>query len=166
MSEIIQQISGNFGAYEPVNGSWLQAIYEATIGGLSGGGATGATGPEGPVGSTGPAGPVGATGPDFTKPFQTLTDGAGSTLEWNIANGYNAVYTLSGSSRDLVVIGATGGNYGTIIIKQNSVTASRVNITGKFAGGTYSFSGTASTDLFTFVYDGTDFYWNSNKNYF
>lgn len=60
MSEIIQQIAGNFGANEPVNGSWLQAIYESTIGGVGGGGATG---PAGATGATGPQGPIGPTGP-------------------------------------------------------------------------------------------------------
>jgi hypothetical protein len=65
----------------------------------------------------------------------------------------------------LEITGATNGNYGTLIITQDSITASSINITGKFQGGTYSFSATASTDIFTFVYTGTDYFWNFGKNF-
>lgn len=100
-----------------------------------------------------------------SKTFITLTDAA--TISWDYSTGYNAKVTLSGTNRSLSITGATNGDYGTLFITQDSVTASTIlfGANDKFASATYSFSGTASTDIFTFVYDGTDYYWNYNQDF-
>jgi hypothetical protein len=99
------------------------------------------------------------------KVFQTLTDA--STISWTYSNGYNAKVTLGGD-RNITITGATNGDYGTLFVIQGSGTPRVINFGANdgFAGGTYSFSsGTASVDIFTFVYDGTNYYWNFNKDF-
>jgi hypothetical protein len=102
---------------------------------------------------------------DRKTPFITLTDSA--TISWSYPLGYNAKVTLTGQNRGLEIIGATNGDYGTLFITQDSVTASRINFgsNDKFASGTYSFGSTASIDVFTWVYDGTNYFWNFNKTF-
>lgn len=102
---------------------------------------------------------------DRKTPFLTLTDAA--TIAWNYKLGYNAKVTLTGTARLISITNASDGDYGTLFITQDSVTASRINFgaNDKFASATYSFSGTASTDIFTWVYDGTNFYWNYNQDF-
>lgn len=133
---------------------------------------TGPTGPTGAAGTNGTNGATGATGatgpaPTDSKTFQTLTDAA--TISWTYSNGYNAKVTLVGTNRSLSITGATNGNYGTLIVTQGPTGAgNRINFgaSDKFPSATYSFSTTGTqSDIFTFVYDGTNFYWNYNKNF-
>lgn len=125
-------------------------------------GGFGATGPAGANGATGATGPA----PTDTKTFQTLADAA--TISWVYSSGYNAKVTI-GANRALEITGATNGDYGTLIITQGSTGSFRVNtwpVTSKWPSGTYSFSTTGTqSDIFSFVYDGTNFYWNSNRNF-
>jgi hypothetical protein len=102
---------------------------------------------------------------DRKTPFLTLSDAA--TITWNYKLGYNAKVTLTGTDRNISITNVSNGDYGTLFVIQDSVTASRINFgaNDKFASATYSFSGTASTDIFTWLYDGTDFYWNYNKDF-
>jgi len=133
---------------------------------------TGPTGPTGAAGTNGTNGATGATGatgpaPTDSKTFQTLTDSA--TIAWTYSNGYNAKVTLVGTNRSLSITGATNGNYGTLIVTQGPTGAgNRINFgaSDKFPSATYSFSTTGTqSDIFTWVYDGTNFYWNYNKNF-
>jgi hypothetical protein len=96
--------------------------------------------------------------------FQTLTDDA--TIAWTYSLGYNAEVTIAGN-RSLSITGMTNGDYGTLIVKQPAVTAGqRINFTGLFPSGTYSFSTAVNEiDVFTFVYDGSQFLWNFNKRF-
>lgn len=97
------------------------------------------------------------------SPFITLTDS--STVSWNIASGSNAILNLVGTNRSLSITGATNGTYGLLIVRQGPTSSGNyINIPGRFQYGTYSLSvlGTQS-DMFTFVFDGTDFWWNYNK---
>lgn len=74
----------NFGATGPSNGSWIQALYEATVGGI-GGGATGATGPAGTSGTSGVSGTSGTSG----------GGGGGGLVLPNIQNGdYGLAWTF------------------------------------------------------------------------
>ncbi len=100
-----------------------------------------------------------------TQSFITLADAA--TITWNYASGYNAKVTLTGQNRLLSISGATAGDYGTLFITQDAVTASRINFgaTDKFPSGTYSYGATSSVNIFTFVYDGSNYYWNSNTSF-
>jgi hypothetical protein len=90
-----------------------------------------------------------------------------STISWDYSSGINAKVTLGGN-RNLSITGATNGDYGTLIITQDGNTPRRINfgVNDNFASATYSFSsGTSSVDIYTFVYDGSQFYWNFNKNF-
>jgi hypothetical protein len=102
---------------------------------------------------------------DRKSAFQTLTDAA--TITWNYKLGYNAKVTLGGN-RALSITGATNGDYGTLFVIQDSGTQRRINFgaNDEFASGTYSFSsGTSSVDIYTWVYDGSNYYWNFNKDF-
>lgn len=136
-------------------------------------GATGATGPAGSNGSTGATGPQGATGAagsgsgGITQSFVTLTDG--STITWTYAANANAKVTINSTSRTLSIVGATSGDTGNIIVTQGSTGSYRIDTfptTSKFVAGTWSFSttGTAS-DIYSFLYDGTTYYWNISRNF-
>jgi hypothetical protein len=106
----------------------------------------------------------GFQGPGYSpKTFLTLTDGA--TINWTYSIAYNAKVTIAGS-RTLSIVGATNGDYGTLVVIQDGTGGRRLNLTGKFPGGTYSFTSTANAqDIFTWVYDGVTYYWNYNKNF-
>ena len=98
-------------------------------------------------------------------PFQTLSDAA--TITWDYKLGYNAKVTLGGD-RSLSITNANDGDYGTLIVTQDATGGRVINFgaNDKFADGTYSFSSTGTqSDIFTWVYDGTDYYWNYNKNF-
>lgn len=102
---------------------------------------------------------------DRKTPFQTLSDAA--TITWNYSNGYNAKVTLGGD-RSLSITNASNGDYGTLIVTQDATGGRVINFgaNDKFADGTYSFSSTGTqSDIFTWVYDGTNYYWNYNKNF-
>lgn len=62
----------------------------------------------------------------------------------------------------------TNGDYGTLFVIQDGTGNKRINFSSsdRFASGTYSFA-TASNaiDIYSFVYDGTHFYWNSNTRF-
>jgi hypothetical protein len=68
------------------------------------------------------------------------------------------------------IIGATNGDSGVLIVTQGPTSSgNRINTwpsTSKFQFGTYSFStvGTQS-DVFTWIYDGTNYYWNYGRNF-
>ena len=102
---------------------------------------------------------------DRKTAFQTLVDAA--TIAWTYSYGYNAKVTLGGN-RALSIIGATTGDYGTLIVTQGPAGGYRINFgaSDKFASATYSFSTTGTqSDIFTWVYDGTNYYWNFNKTF-
>lgn len=82
----IQLVAGNFGASEPVNGSWIQAIYEVTKDGISG-----ATGAAGTSGSSGTSGTSGGGGGGFTQSFNGFGD-----LVYDFNPGFSGTkYTLN-----------------------------------------------------------------------
>ena len=102
---------------------------------------------------------------DRKTAFQTLTDA--STITWNYKLGYNAKVTIAGA-RSLSITGATSGDYGTLIVTHGSTGSYRINFgaNDKFASATYSFSTTGTqSDIFTFVYDGSNYWWNYNKTF-
>jgi hypothetical protein len=102
---------------------------------------------------------------DRKTPFQTLTDAA--TVSWNYSNGYSSKVTLGGD-RSLSITNVSDGDYGTLIVTQDATGGRVINFgaNDKFASGTHSFSTTGTqSDIFTFVYDGTDFFWNFNQNF-
>ena len=71
------------------------------------------------------------------------------------------------AARNISIIGATAGDYGTLLIDIGA-TGSGINFgtsSNRFPGNTYSFSGFNKRDIYGFYYDGTDFYWTYNLNY-
>jgi len=129
------------------------------VSGFSGIGTSGFSGFSGYTGFSGLSGTLG------TGTFQTLTDVA--TVSWNYANGYNTVVTLGGN-RTLSISNTVNGDYGTIKIIQDGTGSRTLTFPAgsKFQDGQAVFSTAAGAiDIYVFVYDGTNYYWNYNKSY-
>ncbi len=137
-------------------------------------GATGPTGadstvpgPQGATGATGATGPTGATGSGIgTKSPLLLTDAA--IISWDYTQGFNAYVTIT-ANRSLSITGATAGDYGTVKIIQGGSGNYRINFgsNDKFPSATYSFTTVAGRwDIYGFYYDGTNFNWSYNQNYY
>ncbi len=135
-----------------------------------GSGPIGATGATGADGSTGPAGATGATGSAAQSPTQSFyTIGGVSPFTFSMTNGFNQIATIHSATTQLVITGATNGDSGNLIVIQGSTGSYKITswpANSKFVGGTYSFTttGTAS-DIYSFLYDGTTFFWNYGKGY-
>lgn len=104
-----------------------------------------------------------------TQSFQTITHIPGSTATWSMTNGFNAKMTINSSTASLAITGATNGDSGNLIVIQGATGSYKITswpANSKFVGGTYSFTttGTAS-DIYSFLYDGTTFFWNYGKGY-
>lgn len=78
----IQQINNNFGITQSINGSWIQSLYEATVGGALSG-ATGAAGTSGTSGVSGTSGTSGGGGGGFSLPVLSNRDYG---LAWSYYN--------------------------------------------------------------------------------
>lgn len=118
----------------------------------------------GAIGSTGPQGS--GTGQSTNKTTLTLPDSA--NISWTYSISYNAKVSIT-SNRNLFIIGATNGDYGTLEIVHTSGNT-RILFTGSiphiFPYGTYSFgTGTGSVDVFTFFHDGDRYLWTYNNNF-
>jgi len=99
------------------------------------------------------------------KTFQTLTDG--DTVTWNIENGYNAKVTLAGD-RTLSITNAVSGDSGTLVVIQDAVGGHTLTLPAgsKEIGGAITLSVAANaTDIISFLYDGTAYYWNIGNAY-
>jgi hypothetical protein len=99
-------------------------------------------------------------------PIQTLT---GTTPTWNLDNGEEATWTLSGNST-LAISNATGVCYGALTIINTSGTSTLTlpagSIVGNFGAGSIDVTGAAGLKhVLCFRYDGTNFFWKKDKNY-
>lgn len=103
-----------------------------------------------------------------TRSFQTLTDGA--TITYSITSGYNAKVTLGGN-RTLSITNAAAGDYGTLIVIQDGTGSRTLTLPGSSkvingGSGAITLTTTASaTDVLSWFYDGTNYYWTFGKNY-
>lgn len=110
-------------------------------------------------------GTVNAT--NFTSPIQTLSSGS---IAWDLSKGSNAKVTLSANST-LTLTNMKSGMYGLIIVTQDATGSRTLTISGTnkvicAGGGTVTLTGTAnSTDILSFFYDGTNFWWTVGLNY-
>ena len=87
------------------------------------------------------------------KSVQTLTDG--TTITWNMANGYNAQVTLGGN-RALSITNVQEGDYGTITVFQDGTGGRTLTVTG----GTISLNSSANdSTVLSFYYDGNSYVW-------
>ena len=159
-----QGIQGNTGATGAQGIQGIQGIQGPT-GSQGIQGNTGATGAQGIQGIQGPTGATGSSATE-NKAFVTLT---GTTPNWTYSISYNAYLELGASNATLSINGATNGDYGLLRIKQTQgPTASFLTLPANSVEpfGTYSFtSGTNSIDIYTFYFDGTNYYWNFSKDF-
>ena len=102
-------------------------------------------------------------------PFQQLV-AVGETTTWNYSLGQNAKTTLSGNTA-LNITGISDGSSGLIIVKQDNIgsrilslpTGSKV-VNGGGGSILLTKDGDAE-DILTFIYNGTNFYWNIGNYY-
>jgi hypothetical protein len=125
------------------------------------------------IGTTNPSVALDVVGvvkaPEFASTPQTLTDAA--TITWTASSGLNAKVTLAGN-RTLSMSGVPTGSYGTLLVIQDG-TGSRTlalpagsKVINAVTPGVAVLSTTASyTDILTFYYDGTNYYWNIGLHY-
>jgi hypothetical protein len=106
--------------------------------------------------------------PNYTSTFQTVT--FGSTITWDQTKGATAAVTLTGNAT-LSITNAVAGMYGLIRVTQDATgsrtlalpTGSKV-ING--GGGVVTLTSTAgATDVLSYFYDGTSYYWTVGYNY-
>ena len=111
------------------------------------------------------------TSPIYASAPQALT--AGSTINWDPANGLNASVTLNQNSTLNFTSNPPAGSYGTLIVTQDA-TGSRIitlpSTANKVLGSTSTTTITLSTaantkDILNFYYDGTNCYWNVGQGY-
>ncbi len=93
--------------------------------------------------------------------FQTLAAGVNAT--WVINDGYNASWNVGSGSLTLAIT-CLDGDSGTLI-----VTATTGEITWP-AGSLWTDGGTEPTltngvDVFSFIYDGTNYYWSYGQDF-
>ena len=160
--------SGNTGSTGTSGTSGIgSAGTSGTSGNMGTSGTSGLNGTNGAAGAAGTSGTSGGGGGGSSPaPFQTLTDAA--TISWTYSSGANAKVTLVGTNRTLSISGATNGDYGTLIITQGPTSTGNTIATfpsgSKFPNGTYSI-GITQSDIYSWVYDGTNYWWNYSKNF-
>jgi len=105
------------------------------------------------------------------KTFQTLVV-SGTIFTWNYANHYNAriVFTSAGT-RSLTITNVQNGDYGTILIDSTAAGATAPVLTLP-AGSKVAANGVGAItltaqgiDVWSWVYDGTNFLWTYGKQY-
>lgn len=138
-----------------------------SAGGLGPAGSTGATGSTGPIG---PTGATGATGASATSPTQSFYDITWSNpFVYSMSNGFNQKVTIHSTTSSFSITGATSGDSGNLIVIQGATGSYKITswpANSKFVGETYSFTTTGGgIDIYSFLYDGTTFFWNYGKGY-
>jgi hypothetical protein len=106
----------------------------------------------------------------FNATTQLLTDS--TTITWNTTLGYNASVTLNGN-RTLSISGASGGTYGTLVIKQNATgnrtialpTNSKIRSGGGVGNIPILTPDANAIDILSFFYDGTTYWWVVGNNF-
>jgi len=89
------------------------------------------------------------------KTFTTLTT---STPTWTIANGYNATWALVAGANTLSIV-AVNGDSGSIIIDSSLSTTLTYPANSQFTDGGTAPTLSGGTDVLSFLYDGTNYYW-------
>lgn len=105
------------------------------------------------------------------KAFIDLLSNTGVASAWVVKDGYNAKIDFANSTAtsfnfSTSGLTATNGDYGTVIISNGSPAGAVTWPTNsKWVGGTAPSALTASgVDVFSFVYDGANFYWSYGLN--
>lgn len=105
---------------------------------------------------------------NYTSTFQTLTFGA--TITWDQTKGATSAVTLTGNAT-LSITNAVAGMYGLIRVTQDATGSRTLTLPGSSrvingGGGVVALTTTASaTDVLSYFYDGTNYYWTVGYNY-
>lgn len=98
---------------------------------------------------------------DIAKAFVTLP--AGANASWTVKNNYNAKWNI-GSGSVTLSITASSGDSGTLV-----VTTTTGSITwpanSNWPDATEPTLTANGTDIFSFLYDGTNYYWTFGQNF-
>lgn len=96
----------------------------------------------------------------------------GTTLNWDVANVSPTAKVILSGNTTLTVAGATSGVFGTLKIQQDGVGSHTLTLgagTHKVAnGGSGSITLTSTPgaiDIISFLYDGSEFLWNTGNDY-
>ena len=106
-------------------------------------------------------------GGSISKTFQELLTTGGDASEWDIKDGYNAKIDFDASSANAFDftdassdITAVNGHYGTLIVINGSTAGTITFPTGsRWVGGGTPTPTDSGVDIYSFVYDGSNFYW-------
>jgi hypothetical protein len=99
------------------------------------------------------------------KIFQNLTINV-STFTWNITDGYNAKLTLT-TNASLNITNISNGDTGTLLAIQDNIGNRLLELPdNSYKNDNWELS-TASDaiDILSFLYDGSDYYWNKGGPY-
>jgi len=106
--------------------------------------------------------------PSYTSTFQTLT--FGTTITWDQTKGATSAVTLTGNAT-LSITNAVAGMYGLVRVTQDAtgsrtlaLPANSKVINGGAAAVTLTTTASA-TDILSYFYDGTNYYWTVGYNY-
>jgi hypothetical protein len=106
--------------------------------------------------------------PDYTTTFQTLS--FGSTITWDQTKGATAAVTLTGNAT-LAITNEVVGMYGLIRVTQDATGSRTLALPAgskviNGGGGVVGLTTTAgATDILSYFYDGTSYYWTVGYNY-
>jgi hypothetical protein len=106
--------------------------------------------------------------PSYTTTFQTPA--FGSTITWDQTKGATAAVTLTGNAT-LALTNAVAGMYGLIRVTQDVTGSRTLTLPGgskviNGGGGVVALTTTAgATDVLSYFYDGTNYYWTVGYNY-
>ena len=106
--------------------------------------------------------------PNYSSTFQTLT--FGSAITWDQTKGATAAVTLTGNAA-LTITNAVSGMYGLVRVTQDATGSRALTLPGgsrviNGGGGVVALTTTAgATDVLSYFYDGTNYYWTVGYNY-
>jgi hypothetical protein len=106
--------------------------------------------------------------PSYTSSFQTLT--FGTTTTWDQTKGATAAVTLTANAT-LSITNVVAGMYGLIRVTQDATGSRTLTLPAgskviNGGGGVVALTTTAgATDVLSYFYDGTNYYWTIGYNY-
>ena len=106
--------------------------------------------------------------PAYTSTFQTLT--FGTTTTWDQTKGATAAVTLTANAT-LAITNAVAGMYGLVRVTQDATGSRTLTLPAgskviNGGGGVVALTTTAgATDVLSYFYDGTSYYWTVGYNY-
>jgi len=106
--------------------------------------------------------------PNYTSTFQTLS--FGTTTTWDQTKGATAAVTLTGNAT-LAITNEVAGMYGLIRVTQDATGSRTLTLPAgskviNGGGGVVALTTTAgATDVLSYFYDGTSYYWTVGYNY-